>query len=169
VIVDAGAPPVVDEQVSFVEWTAPYLSRMALVAARLGPPDERDDIVQDALTRAWRSRRTFDERKGSLSGWLCAITANVARSSHRHRWKLRAHLPAPRDRDTDAAIDLDAAIKLLPPRQRLAVECFYAVALSVEETAALMGCSEGTVKSTLSDARARLRAQLAVAEGSDDE
>jgi RNA polymerase sigma-70 factor (ECF subfamily) len=44
----------------------------------------------------------------------------------------------------------------------LAVDCFYFVGLTVSETAAVMGCSEGTVKSTLSDARARLRAALEV-------
>lgn len=48
----------------------------------------------------------------------------------------------------------------LTPRQRLAVDCFYFVGLSVTETAAVMRCSEGTVKSTLSDARNRIRTIL---------
>jgi DNA-directed RNA polymerase specialized sigma24 family protein len=38
------------------------------------------------------------------------------------------------------------------------------VGLSVAETAAVMGCAEGTVKSTLADARARLRTLLGVDE-----
>ncbi|MEV0797849.1 sigma factor-like helix-turn-helix DNA-binding protein [Kribbella sp. NPDC050281] len=37
---------------------------------------------------------------------------------------------------------------------------FYLADLSIAETAMVMGCSEGTVKSTLSDARARLRSEL---------
>jgi RNA polymerase sigma-70 factor (ECF subfamily) len=57
-------------------------------------------------------------------------------------------------------IDLTHAVERLPPRQKLAVDCFYFVGLSVAETAAVMGCSEGTVKSTLSDARTRLRQAL---------
>jgi RNA polymerase sigma-70 factor (ECF subfamily) len=36
------------------------------------------------------------------------------------------------------------------------------VGLSVADTAAVMGCAEGTVKSTLADARAKLRAMLEV-------
>ena len=57
-------------------------------------------------------------------------------------------------------LDVAAAISKLSPRQRLAVDCFYFVGLSVDETARVMGCSEGTVKSTLSDARARLKGML---------
>ncbi|TMK55831.1 MAG: RNA polymerase sigma factor, partial [Actinobacteria bacterium] len=48
----------------------------------------------------------------------------------------------------------------LPPRQRLAVELHYFVDLDVAETAAVMKCAEGTVKSTLADARERLRSIL---------
>ncbi len=49
---------------------------------------------------------------------------------------------------------------MLPPRMRLAVECCYFAELSIAETAEVMGVASGTVKSTLSDARARLRALL---------
>jgi RNA polymerase sigma-70 factor (ECF subfamily) len=52
----------------------------------------------------------------------------------------------------------------LTARQRQAVDCLYFAGLTVAETAAVMGCAEGTVKSTLSDARARLRTLLEVAE-----
>jgi RNA polymerase sigma-70 factor (ECF subfamily) len=62
----------------------------------------------------------------------------------------------------DDRIDIRHAVGLLPPRQRLAVDCVYYVGLSVAETASVMRCSEGTVKSTLSDARKRLRLRLEV-------
>jgi RNA polymerase sigma factor (sigma-70 family) len=58
--------------------------------------------------------------------------------------------------------DLETAIGRLSGRQRLAVDCHYFVGLSVAETAAVMGCAEGTVKSTLNDARLRLRRLLEV-------
>jgi len=57
-------------------------------------------------------------------------------------------------------MDLGEAVSRLAGRQRLAVDCFYFVGLSVAETAAVMRCSEGTVKSTLADARKRLRSML---------
>jgi RNA polymerase sigma-70 factor (ECF subfamily) len=61
-------------------------------------------------------------------------------------------------------VDVDHALTTLSARQRLAVDCYYFADLSITDTAAVMGCSEGTVKSTLSDARARLRSLLEVSE-----
>ncbi|MEO8889161.1 MAG: sigma factor-like helix-turn-helix DNA-binding protein [Jatrophihabitantaceae bacterium] len=56
--------------------------------------------------------------------------------------------------------DRRRALTALPARQRLAVELCYFVGLPLNEAAALMGCAEGTVKSTLSAARANLRSSL---------
>jgi RNA polymerase sigma-70 factor (ECF subfamily) len=62
--------------------------------------------------------------------------------------------------DVDADLDLDRAIGALPERQRLAVELHYYLGLTIAETAAVMECSDGTVKSTLHDARISLRNTL---------
>lgn len=62
--------------------------------------------------------------------------------------------------DTRRDLDLERAVARLPARQREAVDLHYFAGLSVAETAAAMGCADGTVKSTLSDARARLRTLL---------
>ncbi|HYU03225.1 MAG TPA: sigma factor-like helix-turn-helix DNA-binding protein, partial [Jatrophihabitantaceae bacterium] len=64
--------------------------------------------------------------------------------------------------DADALLDVERALVHLSTRQRQAVDCLYFVGLSVAETAAVMGCSDGTVKSTLADARAKLRILLEV-------
>ena len=62
-------------------------------------------------------------------------------------------------------LDLQAALRELAPRQRLAVELHYYLGFPVTEVATLMDCAEGTVKSTLSDARARLRHLLGEEDG----
>jgi RNA polymerase sigma factor (sigma-70 family) len=146
---------------SFAAWVGPHLRAMALLAARLASTDERDDIVQEALSRAWARRSTFDPARGTPAAWLLAITADQARRARRRRRPLVGLLPG-RVRSIDDRLDVESAVAALPARQRLAIDCAYFVGLSVLETAAVMGCSEGTVKSTLHDARERLRTLLEI-------
>lgn len=149
------------ESTDFGAWVGPHLTAMARLAARLAPDGDRDDIVQDALSRAWRRRSTYDASRGSVQNWLLAIVADQARRA-RHRMKPRtSFVDAPISlavREED--LDLERAVRRLPPRQRLAVALHYFVGLPVTDCAVVMGCAEGTVKSTLSDARARLRDEL---------
>ena len=140
----------------FGAWVAPHLRAMSLLAARLSSEAERDDVVQEALIRAWTKRALFDPQRGTPAAWLLAITADQARRARRRRRPLLGVLPG-WVRPIDDELDLANAITSLSGRQRLAVDCFYFVGLGIAETAAVMTCSEGTVKSTLSDARHRLR------------
>jgi RNA polymerase sigma factor (sigma-70 family) len=156
---------------AFAVWAAPALLPMTRLARRLAPHADADDVVQDALTRAWQKRDQFDADRGTATTWLLAIVADQARSSRRtrNRW-LRvvddsAEVPdAPID-DHGIDVDLERAIERLAERQQLAVHLHYFVGLSVDEAAAVMDCTSGTVKSTLFDARSRLRALL----GDDDD
>jgi RNA polymerase sigma factor (sigma-70 family) len=148
------------EHALFSEQVRPHFAAMAHLAARIAPSAQRDDIVQEALTRAWRKRRLFNPSRGTLRSWLLAITADRARRLTRRQAlpiTIGAPISAPSHEDR---LDLEAAMKSLPARQRLAVDCFYFVGLSVAETAIVMGCAEGTVKSALSDARTSLRDYL---------
>jgi len=136
---------------------------MARLAARLAPAADRDDVVQEALVRAWTKRRLYDPGRGTPAAWLLAITADQAGKARRR--SAAASRPTPVEPPPPASgsdPDLARAVAALSARQRLAVDCFYYAGLTVAQTAAVMGCSEGTVKSTLSDARARLRPLLEV-------
>jgi RNA polymerase sigma factor (sigma-70 family) len=152
-----------DSSTEFRAWVTPSLSVMARVAGRLAPSADRDDVLQEALTTAWRRRSTFDASRGTPSAWLCAIVANTARHASRSRREAPtasiASIPAA-DADGDLVVDVAAALARLSTRQREAVDLHYYAGLSVADTATVMGCSTGTVKSTLSDARARLRILL---------
>jgi RNA polymerase sigma factor (sigma-70 family) len=155
-----------DTAEAFAIWVRPHVAVMTRLAARLAPSAEQDDIVQEALVRAWQKRAQYDPRRGTASSWLLAITADRARRVTRRRRPVAELRDAPiRIRSTDEAVDVEFAVARLSTRQRLAVDCFYFVGLSVAETAAVMQCSEGTVKSTLSDARRRLRPMLEVRDG----
>ena len=146
----------------FAAWVEPHLAVMARVAARLAPGADADDVVQEALTRAWRKRDGYDPDRGTPAAWLCAIVADQARRSRRRRRPTVSLVQPPHgtDPDTDRHIDVERAVARLPHRQRTAVDLHYFAGLTVAETAAVMHCAEGTVKSTLSDARARLRPLL---------
>ena len=153
-------PP--EDPAGFAGWVRPHVPAMARLAARLGPSADRDDVVQEALVRAWTKRRLYDAGRGTAAAWLLAITADQAGKARRRAAAAsRVVAPAPPPAP-DPDPDLDRAVAALPTRQRLAVDCFYYAGLTVAETAAVMGCAEGTVKSTLADARARLRPLLEV-------
>jgi RNA polymerase sigma-70 factor (ECF subfamily) len=148
----------------FETWVSPHLVAMARLASRLAGESDRDDVVQDALTRAWQKSHTFDPSRGSERVWLLAIVADRARRARRGRREsvgLRAHSAAVAP-EGGVDVDLEHAVASLPKRMRLAVECVYFVDLSIRDTAELMQVAEGTIKSTLHDARALLRSRLEV-------
>lgn len=150
---------VVSEADEFADQVRPHLDTMRRLAARMGPKDAHDDIVQESLLRAWRYRKGFDPRRGSRATWLLTIVANEARRKSR-RWRLPIEIRGSRERSEDDRLDLEDGVRRLSKRQRLAVDCVYYVGLSVAETASVMGCSIGTVKSHLSDARHQLKSYL---------
>jgi RNA polymerase sigma-70 factor (ECF subfamily) len=136
---------------------------MAWLARRSVDESDWEDVLQEALSAAWRKRGQFDPARGTARNWLLAIVADQA---FKNRRRLRPVLVAdPGERaapgaDGSEQADLDAALAELTQRQRLAIGLRYYLALPVTDVAQVLGCSEGTVKSTLSDARRRLRALL---------
>lgn len=155
---------VTDDFAAFVQ---PHLPTLTWLAARLAP-GEHEDVVQEALTRAWRKRAQFDPDKGSARAWLCAVLASQARRVVRRPPGGPVAELIVQPPDSAARIDLGRALDVLTDRQRLAVDCHYLVGLSVAETAVVMQCSAGTVKSTLSDARVRLRRALTPTDRQED-
>jgi RNA polymerase sigma factor (sigma-70 family) len=143
----------------FSDWARPHVRAMAMLATRLTSMDEADDVVQEALVRAWAKRARFDPAKGSPRGWLLALTADQARKARGRRRPIIGTIPR-QVGPIEESLDLAGAIQRLSGRRRLATECVYIVGLSVAETAEVMKCSPGTVKSTLSDARCVLRKLL---------
>lgn len=155
-----------EERRAFDDWAAPYLVDMGRLAVRLAGSSDADDVAQDALVRAWTRWSTFDRRRGTARAWLLAIVADQARQRRRRPPPVTVELGhrvdgAPASEGGPGAdLDLRRAVDRLPERQRLAVECHYYLGLPVRETAQVMGCAAGTVKATLSAARANLRAEL---------
>jgi RNA polymerase sigma-70 factor (sigma-E family) len=148
----------------FVEGSSARLFTMARLLTG-GNRAEAEDLLQGAYERAYRrwgriSRRADPER------YVRQILVNASID----RWrKIRRHpeIPLavggadPRTADTAAAVaDRDLLIRglaALPPRQRAVLVLRYFEDLSEAETATMLGCSVGTVKSQAARGLARLR------------
>jgi RNA polymerase sigma-70 factor (ECF subfamily) len=143
---------------AFAEFVRPHWAAMARLARRLCGA-EWEDVLQDALALAWRKRTQFDADRGSPRTWLLTLTADQARKALRRNARSPVVIDQPA-RPDGRDLDIERAIERLSERQRMAVELFYFLDLPVADIAVVMSCSPGTVKSTLSDARARLRDHL---------
>lgn len=137
---------------------AKSLRPMFRFAASLVGLDDAEDVVQDALVRAWAKRAQFDPRRGTVESWVLGIVADQARQRWRHpRTLFRSRVELIQVTDVEPAMianaDLRHAVTALPSRQRETLLLFYWVDLPIERIAELMHCSPGTVKSTLHDAR----------------
>jgi RNA polymerase sigma factor (sigma-70 family) len=96
--------------------------------------------------------------------WLTTVAVNLATSKLRRRSAERRAVARAATRtvgsepfDTADAMSVRAALLRLPIRQRTALVLRYYEDLSVAETARVMGCADGTVKSLTSKAVDALR------------
>lgn len=133
------------------------------VAYRLtGDRQEAADIAQEALARAlvrWSNIHAYAE------AWVARTATNLALDLHRRRRRHRPALPAAGGPGPDGdRLDLAAALRRLPRRQREAVVLRYLADLDEPSVAATMGCSPGTVKQHLHRAVTALRADPLLSE-----
>jgi RNA polymerase sigma-70 factor (ECF subfamily) len=159
-----------------------HRDRLWAVALRTtGDPEEAADALQDALVAAFRRADGY-RGDAAVTTWLHRIVVNACLDRLRRR-RTRTAVPLPEDEGTggtaeglpglpggraavvdpaDLAVDADrraavlAALDTLPPVQRAALVLVDMEGYSVEETAAILQCPPGTVKSRCSRARARL-------------
>lgn len=97
----------------------------------------------------------------SPPAWLMRVLVNGCRDRLRAAWRRRSvplweSLPAPEPEERQELEEIFS----LPPADRAVIHLFYYEGLSTGEIARLTGQAEGTVRSRLSRARARLRRLL---------
>jgi RNA polymerase sigma-70 factor (sigma-E family) len=139
-----------------------------IAIALTGSRADGEDLLQAALERLVRRWRTI--APDYAASYVRRTLYNLAADGWRRRgaWRRASALLRTQDAapgtDAVAEVDLrDALVRLLvqlPPRQRAVIVLRYWEQLSEAETAALLGCTAGTVKSASSRGLQRLR-QLA--------
>lgn len=134
------------------------LYRAAL--AILGDAHEAEDAVQDAFLRCLEKGPEF-ESPAHEKAWLLRVTVNGCKSRLRSPWRRRT---APL-LDTYPAAgpeeqSLMEAIGALPARNRAVLHLYYYEGYQTAEIAEMTGWREGTVRSRLTRARAKLGALL---------
>jgi RNA polymerase sigma-70 factor (ECF subfamily) len=122
-------------------------------------PSVAEDATQEAFARALARWHRLKDRPW-VAGWVMTTALNVARRSMRRRALPTASEAAESDRET--RLDLEDAIRRLPPRQQEATLLHYVLDLPVIEVALAMKVDPGTVKTHLSRARAALARSLDV-------
>ena len=148
-----------------------YADRAHGLALRIvRTPADAEEVAQDAFVRAWLALPRF-RGEASFSTWLYRIVARRAfdraavlrRRSGRETDIEAAEETAAKGTGSNAdegrlrARRMERLVAGLPEAQRAAVTLFYYEGRSVEQVAASLGMPQGTVKTHLSRARARLR------------
>jgi RNA polymerase sigma-70 factor (ECF subfamily) len=165
---------------AFLRQYRPVLERAAratlLRAVGAAREDDVETVVEAALLALvmddHAALRSFSGRS-SLAGYLHAIASKIAlnhvRGERRKGWlrfrplDLEAEGPVPefQDVDPERLAALRAALKGLPPRDRLILELFHLDGASYKEIAPLLGISFNAVSPALIRAREKLRALMA--------
>ena len=139
------------------------LFRLCLLLS--GHRELAEDIAQDAFIRAAARLETLPPPE--VGPYLRTTAVNLWRNRMRRRvlerrtlWRFVGRTTDPPDAVVDERERLWPAVLRLPVRQRACVVLRYYEDLSERETAGILGCSVGTVKSQTSRALARLRQEL---------
>ena len=139
------------------------------VFRRTGDVNATEDLVADAFMIVMRTLPRYRSRGVPLRFWLLRITTNVVNRWAR-RQRRRMALPLEADHLAGKTVStttgkeesegVQRALLSLPPRYQAVLSLYHVEGLSVRETATILGCREGTVRSRLVRARDALRRQL---------
>ena len=131
-----------------------------------------EDAVQDAFERALGALGRHPEarlRNMRLRPWMYRITLNVARNRLRRRREVPVEEVSAvegdgRNENPEGVMDVLAALRRLPERQRVAVTLRYLQDLPYAEISGITGWPEGTVKTLVRRGLARLRGMMIIGE-----
>lgn len=159
------------EAAAFRILTERHIASVTGIARRMLRDDaEAEDVAQEAFLRLWRAGSSLEIGNAGVRPWLRRVVSNLCIDRVRGRKRLTVveELPeqaeSPRQQavleEREMQARVDAALKKLPERQRLALTLFQFEGLSQSEVGAEMGISDEAVESLLARARRQLRSEL---------
>jgi len=139
---------------------------------------EAEDVSQEVFLRAYER---FDQLRDSptAGGWLKTVATNLSLnhlSRYRSRWSFFSELFSRNPEERESEVDfvapdapgqdqdrielVEAALRKLPPAQRVPIVLYHLDDLSYAEIASKLGISLGKVKTDISRGREALRRKL---------
>jgi len=150
-----------------------HLARIVALGRRmLGNQADAEEVAQEVFLRVWTHAERWQPGRAQFGTWLHRVAANLCLDRLRRRRAtvdidempdLESGAPGP-DRqleESELSARVEAALQLLPERQRAAVVLSHYQGLSNTETADILEVTVEAVESLLSRARRHLRTSLA--------
>jgi RNA polymerase sigma-70 factor, ECF subfamily len=133
---------------------------------------EAEDVVQEALIRMWKIAPRWQVGRAKIETWLYQVATNLCFDRLRKAGRFVEEDAAPEPSDTaplpDAALldtgvrtRIDAALALLPDRQRTAIILTHFESLPAKAAGEILGVSVDALESLLARGRKALRTILA--------
>jgi len=147
-----------------------YLTVYRLAYKWCGVKEDAEDIAQEVFVKLVRKLQTF-RQQSSFKTWLYRIAVNTARDFGRKNvvkqtreaafaMEQHRHNSTFVHNDTLAAERLQAAIDVLPPKQKEAILLVFGEGMSHKEAARVLECMETTVSWRIFQARKKLKKSL---------
>lgn len=161
--------PTAKERAAFKRELTEVIPHLRAFARGLcGRADMADDLVQEALLKAWAAQDRFQPGT-SMRAWTFVILRNAYLTDmRRNRFRgtydegvAERILTQPAGQEEPLHLsDMHRALLTLPPERREALLLVGAGGFSYEEAAEICGCALGTIKSRVGRARATLNEML---------
>jgi RNA polymerase sigma-70 factor, ECF subfamily len=143
---------------------------LAIARRMLKDDAEAEDVAQETLLRLWRNAANLQLGPGGVRPWLRRVASNLCIDRVRARRNTTVVDQVPEESEPagqmrqlserELGTRVDAALKALPERQRLALTLFHYEGMSQIEVGAVLGISDEAVESLLARARRTLKTTL---------